>query len=314
MEMTQETQAPVWWAIARSEEVTSKKPLSTDIGAQPVVLWRDNSDVARALEDRCPHRRAPLSLGCVRDNGWIQCGYHGWSYEGETGRLKEIPNMKDQQRFPPLYKAIPFAVHESNGFVRVCLDAAAAAPASLGKTYALSGAENVALDHKHYLDAFFDNAGLVIAIKGVKFTPYLQSELREEDGWLVMERSCQWAPRIWPSAFSSDFPITLLSKTHPVTGETHITLRNENLEELLRATLAPVPSARGVTAVRWRAELGEKSPSLPWSALWGENPLTVLPHIDGAALREQKPSVSIHGAQLRAQLADGSIKDKTDAA
>jgi len=108
----------LWWAVARSEEVTSQKPLSVDIGDQPLVLWRDNQGIARALEDRCPHRRAPLSLGCIRDNGWIQCGYHGWSYDGETGRLKEIPNMKDQQKFPPVYKAHEFGVFEQGGFVR----------------------------------------------------------------------------------------------------------------------------------------------------------------------------------------------------
>ena len=72
--MTNHGKAP-WWILARSEEVTGKKPLSVDIGDQPIVMWRDNQGVVRALEDRCPHRRAPLSLGCIRDNGWIQCTY-----------------------------------------------------------------------------------------------------------------------------------------------------------------------------------------------------------------------------------------------
>ena len=89
----------MWWTLALSEEVTDKKPLDVDLGDQPIVLWRDTHGAVRALEDRCPHRRAPLSLGCIRDNGWIQCGYHGWSFEGHAGRLKEIPNMKDDQRF-----------------------------------------------------------------------------------------------------------------------------------------------------------------------------------------------------------------------
>src|SRR3546814_4948287 len=82
--MTITTQQDIWWAVARSEEVTDKKPLGINIGDQPVVLWRDKQGIVRALEDRCPHRRAPLSLGCIRDNGWIQCGYHGWSYEGRS--------------------------------------------------------------------------------------------------------------------------------------------------------------------------------------------------------------------------------------
>src|SRR3546814_18718904 len=87
-----------WWSVALTEEITADKPLSVDIGDQHLVLWRDEAGVARALEDRCPHRRAHLSLGCVRSTGWLQCGSHGWRYEGETGRIMEIPNMKDDQR------------------------------------------------------------------------------------------------------------------------------------------------------------------------------------------------------------------------
>src|ERR1700722_13940869 len=136
-----------WWAVARSEEVTGKKPLSVDIGDRPVVLWRDLTGHARALEDRCPHRRAPLSLGCIRKEGWIQCGYHGWSYDGETGRVKEIPNLKNETRFPPLYRAERYAVHEIGGFVRIALDVNAVASPTTAVHLPLCGTTHVALDH-----------------------------------------------------------------------------------------------------------------------------------------------------------------------
>jgi len=149
-----------WWAVARSEEVTGLKPLSADIADQPIVLWRDKQGVARALEDRCPHRRAPLSLGCIRASGWIQCGYHGWTYDGETGRLKEIPNLKDKQKFPPLYKATAFAVHECGGFVRVSLDSTAGPVAEQSATMPLSGTVHVSLPHEQYIAALFDDPWL----------------------------------------------------------------------------------------------------------------------------------------------------------
>ena len=76
-----------WWALARSEEVTPAKPINVDLAGQPIVLWRDHEGHVRALEDRCPHRRAPLSLGCVLGNGMMQCGYHGWTFDGATGHL-----------------------------------------------------------------------------------------------------------------------------------------------------------------------------------------------------------------------------------
>lgn len=295
-----------WWAVARSEEVTGKKPLNVDIDNQPIVLWRDAEGMARALEDRCPHRRAPLSLGCIRSEGWIQCGYHGWSFDGETGRLKEIPNMKDKQSYPPLYKAIPFAVQEDGGFIRVRMKGDSIAPAPQAITLPFSGTENVALDHRQYLDALFDDPSLIIAIRGVRFTPYLMTELKEQDGLMVLERNCQWASPHWPSPFSSDFPLTLLIATDPATGESELLLRDDSFNELLVARMAPVPGARGVTQVRWRAKVGARRDGLMAKQLGIGNPFKVLPNIDGAALRVLKPSVSIHAGDLRSKILENA--------
>lgn len=291
-----------WWAVARSEEVTGAKPISVDIRDQPIVLWRDAIGIVRALEDRCPHRRAPLSLGCVLANGMIQCGYHGWTYDGETGRLKHIPNLKSDAKFPPHYRAAPIAAVESGGFVRVCLDARATAPARTNETPPLAGTENVALEHEHYVAALFDDPALVIAIRGVRFTPYLMAELAQQDGKLVMERSCQWVTPHWPSAFSSDFPITLRISTDAVTGESDLLLRDDAFRPLLTATIAPVPAARGVTQVRWRARLAPRRSGLMAKLMGAGAPFKVLASVNGAALRVLKPSASIHADSLRQEI------------
>jgi nitrite reductase/ring-hydroxylating ferredoxin subunit len=291
--------AETWWAVARSEEVTSAKPINVDIGDQPIVLWRDQQGSVRALEDRCPHRRAPLSLGCVLGNGMIQCGYHGWTYDGATGHLKDVPNLKSEAKFPNVYRAMAFAVEESGGFVRICLDAKAPPPAPQDETMPLCGTAVVALEHEHYVAALFDDPSLVIAINGVRFTTYLMAELAEKQGKLVLERSCQWALPHWPAPFSSDFPITLRISTDPMTGEADLLLRDAAFNVLLKAVLAPVPAARGVTQVRWRARLGARRPGLMAKWLGIGAPFTVLANIDGGALRVLKPSASIHAAALR---------------
>ncbi|MEZ5749341.1 MAG: Rieske (2Fe-2S) protein [Caenibius sp.] len=291
----------VWWAVARSEEVSQSRPLNADIGDQPVVLWRDAEGIVRALEDRCPHRRAPLSLGCVLGNGMIQCGYHGWTFDGATGHLEDIPNLKSETRFPPIYKARNFAAAESGGFVRVCLDSKAAPPLPADETLPLSGTAQVTLGHEHFIAALFDDPSLVIAIRRVRFTPYLMAELAKQDGRLVLERSCQWATPHWPAPFSSDFPITLRIATDPVSGESDLLLRDDGFNPLLRATLAPVPAARGVTQIRWRARLesgrtGIKARSMGFGR---GSPFCVLSSVDAGALRILKPSASIHAAALR---------------
>lgn len=291
-----------WWAVARSEEVTGDKPLSVDIGDRPVVLWRDLKGIARALEDRCPHRRAPLSLGCIRKEGWIQCGYHGWSYDGETGRVTEIPNLKNEQRFSPVYRAERFAVHEVAGFVRVSQNAGASPPSPAAVDMPLSGTVHVAIDHARYLAALFDEPGLLLGIAGVHFTTYLMSELHEQNGQLVMERSCQWKRPHWPAAFSSDYPLTLVSSTDPVTGETALLLRDRDFRELLSMRLAPVPAGRGVTSVRWRAVRGADLPSAAARLLQWLKPIKVHSTIDGAALRTVKPTASVVFEDLRRAL------------
>ncbi|MEY4270494.1 MAG: hypothetical protein RLZZ58_1710 [Pseudomonadota bacterium] len=303
----------VWWAVARSEEVTGDKPINVDIGDQPVVLWRGGDGAVRALEDRCPHRRAPLSLGCILASGAIQCGYHGWTYDGKSGRLVDIPNLKGEQKYPPLYRAVPFAVSEGGGFVRICLNANAVAPdVTQCASLPLFGTETVSLSHEHLIAALFDDPALVIAIKGVHYTPYLMSELAEQNGKLVLERSCQWKSPHWPAPFSSDFPITLRIATDPVTGETDLLLRDDAFNPLLSATIAPVPAARGVTQIRWRAKIGAKRPGMMARLMGVGTPFRILASVDGAALRTLKPSASIHAAALREdirlrQAAEGSV-------
>jgi len=298
-----------WWAIALSEEVIGTKPLSVDIGDRPVVLWRDLKGQARALEDRCPHRRAPLSLGCIRKEGWIQCGYHGWSYDGETGRVMEIPNLKDEQRFGPVYKAERFAVCEGAGFVRVSLNPAAVPLPAAEPPMPLSGVAHVALDHERYLAALLDDPSLLLSIFGVHFTTYLMSELHEQNGVLVMERSCQLKLAHWPAAFSSDYPLTLIVSIEPATGETELLLRDRDFRELLSMRLAPVPANRGVTAVRWRAAPGADLSKAAGRALGWLNPIKVHTAIDAAALRKLRPTVSIVFEELRRALRPSSAQN-----
>jgi hypothetical protein len=128
------------------------------------------------------------------------------------------------------------------------------------------------------------------------------SELHVENGRLVMERSCQWKGLHWPAPFSSDFPITIVSSSDPVTGETELVLRDAEFNELLVATIAPVPAARGCTAIRWRARPGKTIKGAHARLLAMRTPFRVRDTIDAAALRVLKPSASLHGHRLRAEM------------
>jgi vanillate O-demethylase monooxygenase subunit len=58
----------------------------------PVLLYRTEKGRVVALENRCPHRGAPLSLGCRKGDA-VQCGYHGFTFDTE-GNCVHVPSMK----------------------------------------------------------------------------------------------------------------------------------------------------------------------------------------------------------------------------
>jgi vanillate O-demethylase monooxygenase subunit len=79
-----------------------------------VVLYRTQSGRVVALDDRCPHRSAPLSAGRVVDDD-IECRYHGFRF-GPDGACKAIPS----QRFvPQTCRVHAFPVIEKPPFVWV---------------------------------------------------------------------------------------------------------------------------------------------------------------------------------------------------
>lgn len=82
----------LWYLIARSQDVTFQ-PLGITRLGQPLVLWRDEKGTVRAVEDYCPHRGAPLSLGTVCD-GFVTCPYHGLQLDGD-GIIKSTPPTPD---------------------------------------------------------------------------------------------------------------------------------------------------------------------------------------------------------------------------
>src|SRR5690348_2345395 len=68
------------WYVAASADEIGRTPLSRLLLAEPVVLYRREDGTPVALEDRCCHRRAPLSKGNVIGDR-LQCGYHGFTFD-----------------------------------------------------------------------------------------------------------------------------------------------------------------------------------------------------------------------------------------
>jgi phenylpropionate dioxygenase-like ring-hydroxylating dioxygenase large terminal subunit len=70
----------VWYATAWCDELGLATPmLARTVADQPLVIFRTNAGSVSALQDRCPHRFAPLSMGQRTEQG-VRCGYHGLEF------------------------------------------------------------------------------------------------------------------------------------------------------------------------------------------------------------------------------------------
>ena len=104
------------WYVACTEaelDALGNRPLGRTICNEKMVFFRGPDGRAAAVEDFCPHRGAPLSLGRVCE-GKLVCGYHGLEM-GCEGKVVHMPGQR--VRGFPVNKA--FAVTQRYGFVWV---------------------------------------------------------------------------------------------------------------------------------------------------------------------------------------------------
>jgi len=80
-----------WYPVVPSWRVQDA-PLGITRLGEDIVLWRDNDGKVHAIEDRCPHRGARLSLGWNLGDR-VACWYHGVEVTG-AGRIADVPAVE----------------------------------------------------------------------------------------------------------------------------------------------------------------------------------------------------------------------------
>lgn len=101
------------WYVACTPDEIDGKPLGRQVCGEKIVFYRGGDGKVAAVEDFCPHRGAPLSLGFVRD-GNLVCGYHGLEM-GCDGKVISMPGQR-VRGFPCI---VSYAVEERHGFIWV---------------------------------------------------------------------------------------------------------------------------------------------------------------------------------------------------
>ncbi len=100
-----------WYVIAWARDV-GEQPAAITVLGQSLVIFRDHDGRIGALENRCPHRHVPLSMGCVAAGG-IQCGYHGMVFD-RNGQCLQAPSHGS---VPPRARVRAFPAVERHGWV-----------------------------------------------------------------------------------------------------------------------------------------------------------------------------------------------------
>jgi vanillate O-demethylase monooxygenase subunit len=114
-----------WYVAAWSHEI-GRSLTQRWIAGEPIVLYRKEAGGVAALEDRCPHRRAALSMGKLIGDT-LQCGYHGVQLDC-SGACVHIPG---QETIPPSMRTRAYPAVEKWQWVWVWLGDPAAADEAL---------------------------------------------------------------------------------------------------------------------------------------------------------------------------------------
>lgn len=127
-----------WYVLGTAAQLPAGEPVAVEIAGMPLVVYRRSDGTPVALDDRCAHRLAPLSLGRVEGDA-IRCMYHGARFDS-MGRCVEVPG---QAVIPRSFVQRRFEVVEQLGWLWIWLGEPEAADRSVLPP-------TVALDRTHW--------------------------------------------------------------------------------------------------------------------------------------------------------------------
>jgi phenylpropionate dioxygenase-like ring-hydroxylating dioxygenase large terminal subunit len=100
-----------WYVAAWSDDLADGQLLSRTILKEPIVLFRKSDGNVAALQDRCPHRFAPLHMGKIVNGDRVQCAYHGLEFNS-SGAC--VLNPHGTKNIPPRARVRSYPVTEKH--------------------------------------------------------------------------------------------------------------------------------------------------------------------------------------------------------
>ena len=90
--------------VAKIEEIPSGKMKHVELDGKEIVVANLNSKFY-AMDDRCGHMNALLSMGNISNDGVVTCPFHGARFDITTGKKVKEPVLAPSQEMEPLPKS-----------------------------------------------------------------------------------------------------------------------------------------------------------------------------------------------------------------
>ena len=84
------------WYVAALSPAIGRTLTAMRILGEAIVVYRTQDGTPAALEDACPHRKLPLSMGRIKGDA-VECGYHGLTFDCSG----QCVDAATQERIPP---------------------------------------------------------------------------------------------------------------------------------------------------------------------------------------------------------------------
>jgi phenylpropionate dioxygenase-like ring-hydroxylating dioxygenase large terminal subunit len=110
-----------WYVAAWGHEI-ARDLKQVKLLDEKICMYRTQDGEVIALEDACPHRKRPLSMGRIKGDT-VECGYHGLTFDC-AGQCVWAPGGG---RIPSAARVRPYPVHEKYGLIWIWMGNAAIA-------------------------------------------------------------------------------------------------------------------------------------------------------------------------------------------
>ncbi|MEL6379443.1 MAG: aromatic ring-hydroxylating dioxygenase subunit alpha [Pseudomonadota bacterium] len=209
----------LWYVVAPARAVRHGHPIVRTMFSEPIVISRSRDGRVSALRDRCPHRGAPLSAGrqCTVDGrDAMQCPYHGWAFDIETGTCLAAPALSTHDRVQDVsgVKAHAYRVAERHGLIWLFYEGPAARQTPIGPAVGSPAviANELQLKSLTIVDAHGPYEEAVSGLVDAAHTPFVHKQWWWRQGQAAREKQKYY------EALNTGFRIP----AHPPSGNSRI--------------------------------------------------------------------------------------------